>query len=95
MAYNPLVLTEKARSELKATCQHILAPGKGIIAADEHVDDLGNALKKFNLANNLENRRTWREVLVDSEPDFSKPVSAIILCPESLYQKTFSGKFTS
>ncbi len=72
------------------TARAMVAPGKGLLAADESA---GTAKKRFdtvNVESTEENRRAYREMLFTTPglPDF---VSGVILFDETLRQKTKDG----
>lgn len=80
----------KYTSELIATAKAISASGKGILAADESTGTIGQRFKSINLENNVDNRRTYRELLFTT-PELEKYISGVILFEETLYQKTTTG----
>ena len=41
----------------------IVAPGKGILAADESTGTIGSRFKSINVENNEDNRRAYRDLL--------------------------------
>ncbi|XP_053208730.1 fructose-bisphosphate aldolase-like isoform X2 [Panonychus citri] len=85
--YLPLEL-QKA---LKATADAIVAPGKGILAADESTGTMGKRLQNIGVENNEENRRTYRQLLFTSNDDMPKFISGVILFDETVYQKADDG----
>ncbi|WP_433655268.1 class I fructose-bisphosphate aldolase [Nocardia sp. CA-128927] len=72
------------------TCRDIatqlLAPGKGILAADESIGTMSARLVKAGVEGTAENRRAYRELLATT-PDLADGVSGIILCDETLNQR--------
>lgn len=74
------------------TCRHtaarMMAPGKGILAADESVATMSKRLNEAGVEPTAENRRRYRELLATA-PHLSDSVSGIIFCDETLRQ-TFS-----
>ncbi len=75
-----------------ASCTQIaaslVAPGKGILAADESIGTMSSRLEKAGVSATAENRRRYRELLA-STPGLADGASGIILCDETLGQ-TFS-----
>jgi fructose-bisphosphate aldolase class I len=72
------------------TARAMVAPGKGLLAADESA---GTCKKRFDLVSvecNEENRRAYREMLFTT-PGISEFVSGVILFDETLRQKTREG----
>ena len=72
------------------TARAMVAPGKGLLAADE---SSGTCKKRFDSVNvecTEENRRAYRELLFTT-PRLSDHVSGVILFDETLRQKTKDG----
>jgi fructose-bisphosphate aldolase class I len=72
------------------TAQAMVAPGKGLLAADESA---GTCKKRFDsvaVECNEENRRLYREMLFTT-PEIARYVSGVILFDETLRQKTKDG----
>ncbi|KAJ8371695.1 hypothetical protein AAFF_G00303040 [Aldrovandia affinis] len=83
-------LSPKQKEELSTIAQRIVAPGKGILAADESVGTMGKRLKKINVENTEENRRYFRDLLFSVEP-MSDSIGGVIFFHETLYQKSDQG----
>jgi fructose-bisphosphate aldolase class I len=66
----------------------MMAPGKGILAADESIGTMSKRLQEAGVEPTAENRRRYRELLATA-PGLSESVSGIIFCDETLRQ-TFS-----
>jgi fructose-bisphosphate aldolase class I len=66
----------------------MMAPGKGILAADESVATMSKRLEEAGVEPTAENRRRYREILATT-PGLADSVSGIIFCEETLRQ-TFS-----
>lgn len=66
----------------------MMAPGKGILAADESIATMSKRLEEAGVEPTAENRRRYRELLATA-PGLSESVSGIIFCDETLRQ-TFS-----
>lgn len=56
-------LEPELKEELKRLAEQIVAPGKGILAADESTTTIGKRLKDINVENNEDNRRAYRQLL--------------------------------
>ncbi|VDK37478.1 unnamed protein product [Dibothriocephalus latus] len=82
----------KLAQELRETANAIVAPGKGILAADESTGTIGKRFASIGLENTEENRRVYRELLFTTDPEFAKNISGVILFHETVYQKTKDGK---
>lgn len=79
------------QDELKKIANAIVAPGKGILAADESVGTMGKRLQGIGLENTEENRRKYRELLFTTDKKIGDYISGVILFHETLYQKTSTG----
>mmetsp|Transcript_76 Transcript_76/g.129 ORF Transcript_76/g.129 Transcript_76/m.129 type:complete len:381 (-) Transcript_76:205-1347(-) len=77
-------------SELVATAHALVAPGKGILAADESTGTIGKRFKGINVENNEENRRLYRELLFTA-PGMEEHISGVIMFEETLYHKCGVG----
>merc|ERR1712142_922540 len=81
------------QQELKRIANAIVAPGKGILAADESTGTMGKRLAGVGQENTEENRRVFRELLFSSDKEtMSKSISGVILFHETLYQQGGDGK---
>jgi fructose-bisphosphate aldolase class I len=68
----------------------LLAPGKGILAADESFPTIGKRFDELGIASTEPNRRAYREMLFTA-PSIGKSISGVILFDETIRQKTSSG----
>ena len=73
------------RNQLKETAQKLVAPGKGILAADESTSTMGKRLKGIGVENTEQNRIGFRGALFTA-PGWEKNVSGVILYEETLKQ---------
>lgn len=78
-------------AELKANADAIVAPGKGILAADESTSTIGKRFSTINLENNENNRRIYRQLLFAAPEEMNRYVSGVILFDETVYQKDDKG----
>ncbi|XP_014261729.1 fructose-bisphosphate aldolase isoform X2 [Cimex lectularius] len=85
--YPPIALQE----ELKKIASTIVAPGKGILAADESIGTIGKRFQEIGLDNTEDNRRLYRQLLFTSDISLADNISGVILFHETLYQKTDDG----
>ena len=84
--------SEDLQKELKEIAQAIVAPGKGILAADESAGTMGKRLANIGLENTEENRRKYRQLLFTCDKTrISANISGVILFEETLYQKADDG----
>lgn len=77
---DPLVKTAKA----------LVAPGKGILAADESTPTMTKRLKTINVESTEETRRSYRGLLLTA-PQAEEHISGVILYDETLRQKDDGG----
>ena len=78
------------RSELEETAQHLVAEGRGILAADESTTTIGKRLATIGVENTFEMRRAYRELLF-SAPGLGNYVSGVILYDETIRQPASDG----
>ncbi|WP_404784107.1 class I fructose-bisphosphate aldolase [Altericista sp. CCNU0014] len=76
--------------ELKATAQAMVAPGKGILAADESFGTANKRFQKLGIPQTVEMRRAYREMLFTA-PGIGKFLSGAILFDETIRQSTEAG----
>jgi fructose-bisphosphate aldolase, class I len=75
-----------------AAAAALVAPGKGILAADESVSTMSARLTAAGMASSEENRRAYREMLVTT-PGLADGISGVILCDETLRQHAAGKTF--
>lgn len=51
------------KEELRTIAQQIVAPGRGILAADESTSTIGKRLQDISVENTEDNRRAYRQLL--------------------------------
>ncbi|XP_061581168.1 fructose-bisphosphate aldolase B [Cololabis saira] len=95
MAHQFPNLSPEQKKELSEIAQRIVAPGKGILAADESTGTMGKRLQKINVENTEENRRSYRDILFSCDASMANYVGGVILFHETLYQKSDNGKLFS
>jgi len=79
------------QDELRKIANAIVAPGKGILAADESTGTMGKRLADIGLENTEENRRNYRQLLFTTDKSIGDSISGVILFHETLYQKSSEG----
>lgn len=82
---------KELQEELAKIANAIVAPGKGILAADESTATCGKRFADIGCENTEENRRAYRELLFTSDNAISTNVSGVILFHETVYQKAADG----
>lgn len=75
---------------LGMTAKKILENGRGILAADESPETLGQRLERVGMENTRENRRRFRELLFTTR-SIEDHVGGVILNPETFEQTDSSG----
>ena len=73
---------EDVQEELRKIASAIVAPGKGILAADESPANIGKRLQAIGLDNKEETRRQYRQILFSTE-NLADNISAVILHDET------------
>ena len=75
---------------LQATAQALVAPGKGILAADESLPTIARRLTRIGIESTEEVRRDYRDLLV-STPGLAEHISGVILFDETIRQHQRTG----
>jgi len=73
-------------AELAATTQALLAPGKGLLAADESFPSIEKRFKEVGLPSTEATRLAYRSMLLGA-PDLNRYISGVILFDETIHQK--------
>lgn len=69
----------------------IVAPGKGILAADESTGTIKKRFDSINVDSTEDNRRDYREMLFRTEQAMRDNISGVILFDETIRQKAADG----
>src|ERR1700747_2193125 len=77
--------------ELNKVAQAMVAPGKGILAADESSGTIKKRFDAIGVESTNDSRRDYRELLFRSNEAMSKYVSGVILYDETIRQKAKDG----
>jgi fructose-bisphosphate aldolase class I len=77
--------------ELNKIAIKMVAPGKGILAADESTGTIQKRFDKIGVQNTEENRRDYREMLFRTEKTMREHISGVILYDETIRQKAKDG----
>src|SRR5271154_4565362 len=78
-------------AELNAIARKMVAPGKGILAADESTGTIQKRFDKIGVANTEDNRRDYRELLFRTDTAMREHISGVILFDETIRQKAKDG----
>lgn len=77
--------------ELNKIAKQMVAPGKGILAADESTGTIEKRFAKINVSNNEENRQAYREMLFTT-PGIGDYISGVIMYDETVRQLVADGR---
>jgi fructose-bisphosphate aldolase, class I len=78
-------------TELNRIAKQMVAPGKGLLAADESTATIQKRFDKIGVTNTEENRRDYREFLFRTEVAMKGHISGVILYDETIRQKAKDG----
>ncbi|WP_439472112.1 class I fructose-bisphosphate aldolase [Brevundimonas sp.] len=76
---------------LNQVAEAMVAPGKGILAADESTGTIKKRFDAIGVENTEENRRDYRELMFRAEQTMREHISGVILFEETLYQDAKDG----
>jgi fructose-bisphosphate aldolase, class I len=79
-----------AAPELELTARALVAPGKGILAADESDSTIKKRFDSIDVESTEENRRAYRDLLFTTE-GMEEYISGVILFDETLRQQAVDG----
>jgi len=77
--------------ELQSNAAAMVAPGRGILAADESTGTIKKRFDKIRVESSFETRRAYRELLFTA-PGIEQHISGVILYDETLRQKSADGR---
>ncbi|KAL1781313.1 fructose-bisphosphate aldolase A [Sigmodon hispidus] len=92
MPYPYSALTPEQKKELSDIAHRIVAPGKGILAADESTGSIAKRLQSIGTENSEEDRRFYRQLLLTADDRVNPCIEGVILFYETLYQKADDGR---
>src|SRR5580692_51786 len=78
-------------TELNKVANAMVAPGKGILAADESTGTIKRRFDSIGVENTEDNRRDYRELLFRSTEAMRDCISGVILYDETVWQKAQDG----
>jgi fructose-bisphosphate aldolase class I len=78
-------------TELNRVAEHMVAPGRGILAADESSGTIKKRFDAIGVENTENNRRDYREMMFRTTEAMSKYVSGVILYDETIRQNAQDG----
>ena len=77
--------------ELNKIAIKMVAPGKGILAADESTGTIQKRFDKIGVANTEDNRRDYREFMFRTDAAMKNHIGGVILFDETIRQKAKDG----
>ncbi len=77
-------------TDLTSTAQAMVAPGKGILAADESTATIGKRFASINVESTADSRRDYRDTLFTT-PNLADAVSGVIMYDETIRQSSVEG----
>jgi fructose-bisphosphate aldolase class I len=78
-------------AELNKVARAMVAPGKGILAADESSNTIKKRFDAIKVESTEDSRRDYREMMFRSKDAMSKYISGVILYDETIWQKAKDG----
>ena len=78
-------------SDLNKVALAMVAPGKGLLAADESTGTIKKRFDAIKVESTEDSRRDYREMLFRSTDAMSKCISGVILYDETIWQKAKDG----
>ncbi len=78
-------------AELNRVAQAMVAPGKGILAADESSGTIQKRFEQIGVQSSADNRRDYRELLFRSTEAMKSHISGVILYDETIRQNAKDG----
>src|SRR5476651_890935 len=77
--------------ELNKVARAMVAPGKGILAADESTGTIKKRFDAIGTENTEDNRRDYREMMFRTAEAMKNNISGVILYDETIWQKAKDG----
>ncbi len=77
--------------QLAETAQALVAPGRGILAADESSSTIAKRFSAIGVESTADSRRDYRELLFRATNAMQKYISGVILYDETIRQKAVDG----
>ena len=75
---------------LRATAEQLVAPGRGILAADESTGTIKKRFDSIGVQSTEDNRRAYRDMLFTT-PGLGEHISGVILFDETIRQSAIDG----
>ena len=84
------MVSAELQQQLESIVQHLMRPGRGILAADESNGSANKRLMGVGIEQTEEERRKWRQFLL-TEPGTEEYLSGVILYDETIRQASDEG----
>ncbi len=81
---------DRSSTDMEATIARLLAPGMGVLAADESLGTITRRFEQVGLESTEATRRAYRELLF-SAPGIGEQISGVILFDETIRQQAADG----
>src|SRR5271154_4886387 len=81
----------KNLAELNKVAEAMVAPGRGILAADESTGTITKRFDTLGVVSTADSRRDYREMLFRAQDAMSKYISGVILYDETIRQNAKDG----
>jgi len=78
-------------AELNKVAEAMVAPGRGILAADESTGTIKKRFDTIGVESSTDNRRDYRELMFRATDGMSKYISGVILYDETIRQNAKDG----
>ena len=78
-------------AELNRVAQAMVAPGKGILAADESAGTIKKRFDAIGVESTADSRRDYREMMFRARDAMTKYISGVILYDETIRQNAADG----
>lgn len=82
---------DESDSDIHLLAAQLMAPEKGILAADESADSIRKKFEAVGIPDDEQHRRDFRNLLI-STPELERYISGVILFDETTHQKSDDGR---
>ena len=79
-------------TNINEIAKQMVAPGKGILAADESSGTIKKRFDSINVESTEDNRMNYRRILFETEEAMKNYISGVILFDETIRQSNKDGK---
>ena len=79
-------------TDINEIAKQMVAPGKGILAADESSGTIKKRFDSINVESTEDNRMNYRRILFETEEAMKNYISGVILFDETIRQSNKDGK---